>query len=431
MRIIHIVAGSGGHFYCQNCCRDMGLLKALNAAGHDVMFMPLYLPSMELAGAEGVGQSPVFYGAVNVYLDQKAPFYRRLPESIRRWLDAPAVLKWAAGKAGTTQAKGLGPLTLSVLQGRNGRQLRELNEMVDWLRKQPRPDIIHVSTALLLGLVPAVKEALNVPVVCTLQDEHTWLDGMRPKFRDRCWNEIRRLSSLVDLFLPVSNYYAAEVKERLNLPDERCSVVPVGIDAREFSCPSEPPSVPTIGFLSPFTSDCGLDTLAEAFFLLRRKGEPAGLRLRITGGDIRNPTRFTKKLRKRIDASGHATAVEFVDAYRQPDRGAFLKTLSVLSVPSRRPEAFGLFQIEAMACGVAVVQPRLGAYPEIIEATGGGVLFDENTPEGLADALGQLLSDREAAYALGCAGRQAVMEQYTLEHMAENMTAAYRRLLPA
>jgi len=100
MNIVHIVPGSGGGFYCQNCVRDMGLVKALQAAGHDVLFVPMYLPSMELADS-AVAQSPVFFGAVNTWLQQKLPFYRRLPRAWRRLLDTPSVLRWAAARAGS------------------------------------------------------------------------------------------------------------------------------------------------------------------------------------------------------------------------------------------------------------------------------------------------------------------------------------------
>jgi hypothetical protein len=67
MNIVHIVPGSGGGFYCQNCVRDIGLVKALQAAGHDVLFMPMYLPFLELTDS-AVAQSPVFFGAVNTWL---------------------------------------------------------------------------------------------------------------------------------------------------------------------------------------------------------------------------------------------------------------------------------------------------------------------------------------------------------------------------
>lgn len=425
MTIVHIVPGSGGGFYCQNCVRDIGLAKALRRAGHDVMFVPMYLPFMEMPNEESMAQSPVFYGAIHVYLTQKMPGFRRLPAFMRRWLDAPRLLRWAAGKAGTTQANGLGDLTLSVLQGRDGRQRHDLDRMIAWLKTQPKPDIVHFSNALLLGLAPAIRAVFGSRIVCTLQDEDTWLDALMPPYRDRCWAAVRDLSRSVDLFVPVSDYYAAKAKTFLHLSEAPCKTIPIGVDVETLTPPPAPPAVPTIGFLSPLQPQSGLHVLVDAFLKLKRMPELANLRLRVAGGDIAANTPYLRALRQSIAKSGQGDAIECLDAHRQPQRGEFLRSLSVLSVPAVQPEAFGLFLLEAMACGVPVVQPRLGAYPEIVAATGGGVIYDNTSPQGLADALHPLLTHRETAQRYGQTGRTSVVEKFNVESMADAMLRAY------
>ena len=87
MKIAYVTPGSGETFYCQNCFRDSALLKSLTGLGHDVVKVPMYLPS----GLEGNGKiidTPVFYGAINVYLKEKLPFYRHAPEWIERLFDS-------------------------------------------------------------------------------------------------------------------------------------------------------------------------------------------------------------------------------------------------------------------------------------------------------------------------------------------------------
>ncbi len=427
MRIFHIVPGSGGGFYCQNCVRDVGLARAQHGAGHEVLFVPMYLPFMEMADG-AVPQAPVFYGAVNVYLEQRVPLYRRLPAAWRRCLDAPGILRWAAGKAGTTQADGLGDLTLSVLAGRAGRQRSELDQMITWMKTQPSPDIIHISNALLLGLVPALREAFTARIVCTLQDEDSWLDALPSPWREHCWDRIRELARRVDGFIPVSATYAALIHPRLALSGTPCRMIPLGIDTDAFVPPSAPPSIPTLGFLSALTPPHGLDILVEAFIALRRRPSLANLRLRVTGGRLDTKTTFIRQVEARLEASGHGASVDFVEAYREPLRSEFLRSLSVLSVPARRPEAFGLFQIEAMACGVPVVQPRLGAYPEIVEATGGGVIYDDLSPEGLANALYPLLAEPGLAARYGRASRAAVVASYGLPRLVAEMERFYREV---
>lgn len=428
MTIIHIVPGSGGGFYCQNCLRDVSLAQALQKAGHSVLFVPLYLPFMDMASAPSVSQSPVFYGAINVYLEQKVPFYRRLPASFRRLFDTPALLRWAAGKAGTTQAAGLGDLTLSVLEGRHGRQRRELEQLIAWLKKHPPPDIIHLSNALLLGLAPALREAFDAPVVCTLQDEDVWLDALPPVYREPCWERVRRLTRAVDLLVPVSAYYAGKVNAMLDLPPGRCRTIPIGVDLEAFPPAPEPPPAPAIGFLAELTPAFGLHVLIDAFLRLKQRADMAALRLRVTGADPASPTPYLRHQQQRIAAAGLNGTVDFCNAYRQPQRSLFLQSLSVLSVPALRPEAFGLFQLEAMASAVPVAQPRLGAYPEVVSMAGGGVIYERQTPEGLADALLPLLTDPMLARQYGLTGRKGVESHFTASRMAADLTSAYQDL---
>ena len=428
MRVVHIVPGSGGGFYCQNCVRDVGLVRALHAAGLDVLFMPMYLPFAEMADGR-VPQTPVFYGAVNVYLEQKLPLYRRLPPSWRQCLDSPRILRWAASKAGTTQAAGLGDLTLSVLEGRDGRQRAELDQMLAWLKQQPRTDIVHLSNALLLGLAPALRAQLGARIVCTLQDEDTWLDALPSPWRERCWEQIRILAGSVDRFIPVSATYAASMQTRLAMPDSQSRVIAPGVDTAVFHPAVSPPPVPTIGFLSELTADYGLDTLVEAFIILRRQPALEQLRLRVTGSrlELKNP--FLARLMERLAAVDQGAAVDFTEDFRDDaHRCRFLQSLSVLSVPARRPEAFGLFLIEAMACGVPVVQPRIGGYPEVVGATGGGVIYDDASPQGLADALTPLLTDSAQAARYGQAGRDAVVARYSQAGTAAHIAEVYGEL---
>jgi glycosyltransferase involved in cell wall biosynthesis len=222
----------------------------------------------------------------------------------------------------------------------------------------------------------------------------------------------------------------------LSLPESRFAVVPIGIETEGF--PREPGELPwdppVIGFLSHICRSMGADILVEAFILLCRERRWPHLRLRFAGGSTGADSSFLRSIRRRLAQEGLSERVDFARSFARPDRLRFLASLSVLSVPVREGEAFGTFILEALAAGLPVVQPRLGGFPELIEATQGGVLYEPNTPEALAAALGELLADRSRARELGRRGGQAVMEGYAAGHMAarleevfQNVLASYRR----
>ena len=117
--------------------------------------------------------------------------------------------------AGSTRAKGLEDMTISMLLGEEGNQNEELDHMVNWIAEHCKPDIIHLSNALLLGLARRLKEKIGVPVVCSLQDEDVWVDPMQPKIQKKIWNLMHERSKDVDALVSVSNFFANVMKNML------------------------------------------------------------------------------------------------------------------------------------------------------------------------------------------------------------------------
>lgn len=425
MRIALIAAGAGPRFYCENCARDDALERALRARGHEVAAASLYLPP---AGEDlsPDRHPPLFFGAVNLYLRHRFPPLRSAPRWVGRLLDAPPLLKVAASMAGSTDAPGLADLTLSMLRGEEGNQAAELDELLAWLRSV-RPDAVHLSNCLLLGIARRARRELAVPVLCTLQDEDTWIDALEPAGRQAAWELLRERASDVDLFLPVSRWYARFMAGRMAIPDSRLAVVPVGIDldafaARPGGLPFDPP---VVGYLSRISERMGAGLLADAVALLAEGGRFPGLVLRLSGGSTPADAPLIASIRRRMHEAGGR--VEFVHTSGPEDRARFLASLTVLSVPVPRGEAFGTFILEAMACGVPAVQPRVGGFVELLEDTGGGLLCEPGSAASLAGCLAELLSSRERAGSLGRAGRDAVRERYGAATMAAGLEAAVDR----
>jgi glycosyltransferase involved in cell wall biosynthesis len=440
MNIVQITPGAGG-MYCGNCFRDNALVAALRRLGHQVLMVPLYLP-MTLDEEDQSAGTPIFFGGINVYLEQKSSLFRHAPAWLHHLLEAPSLLRWAAGRAAKTRPEDVGDLTISMLRGEEGNQARELDELVRWLGQRPHPDVICLSNVLLAGLVRKLKKELRSPVVCMLQGEDYFLDSLSQARRELAWKTLGERAADVDLFIAPSRYFADLMIRRLNLPAYRVRVVYNGIhlDGYEVgqssvasgngprSTDHGPRPVPVLGYFARMCREKGLDRLVEAFILLKRRERMRNLQLRVGGGCGPSDEPFVNALRERLKTNGVLHDVEF---HPNPDRAAkleFLRSLTIFCVPALYGEAFGLYVIEALASGVPVVQPHAASFPELIEATGGGVLYEPGDVKALADAIEQVLASPDRLRALGDAGRQAVLRDFSAGRMAENIARVFEQV---
>jgi len=422
MKVVHIVPGSGGTFYCQNCMRDGALVQALRRAGEDVVMVPMYLP-MFTDGDPVQDDTPVFFGGINVWLQQQVPFFRKTPRWLDRLFDSKWMLKRAAKMEGTTSASELGAMTLSMLEGTEGNQKKEVERLVDWLAEHERPDVVHISNALLIGLAGEIKARLDVPVVCSLQDEDWWLDEINPPYDAECWAATRARCGDVDRFVAVSNWYADKMSQQLLVSRDEIDVVYVGIDLSGYERAPLDFDPPVLGYLSRMNEALGLDKLVDAFIELKKVPGLEKLQLKVTGGAVGDDIKCVEGQKQKLEKAGLLADTEFEEDFTREKRLAFLKSISVMCVPVEQGEAFGSFIIESMAAGVPVVQPNAGAFPELIEATGGGMVY-----ENLVDDLKAMLLNPERARELGAKGRDSVHESFSVESMARNMISVYREV---
>ncbi|MHC4598659.1 MAG: glycosyltransferase family 4 protein [Planctomycetota bacterium] len=424
MKIVYVMPGTGGAFYCQNCLRDHCVVRSLRALGEDVIQAPLYLP-LALDGAAEGADTPIFFGAVNVYLQEKSVFFRKTPRLVDGLFDTPTLLRWAAQKARSTSARGLEALTLSMLRGEAGRQAKEVDRLVRWLETNAKPDVVHLSNALLLGLAGPVRRRLGAAVVCTLQDENVWIDEMDPRFVGEVWDTLKARVPEVDAFLATSKTFGEEMALKMSIPSRKLHHVPPGLDFTEYGPADGPTREPVLGYLSRISEAQGFDIVAEAFVRLKSVPGLEKLKLRATGGYTGTDEPFLLETMKRLEKAGAAGDVEIVRDYGPRERIEFLRSLTALSVPIRTGAAFGVFLLEALACGVPVVQPRTGGFPEVLESTGGSVLFEPNEPEALAEAAAPLLRDARKARELGLEGRTKVLELYDGATIARKIVEIY------
>ena len=428
MNIVQITPGAGG-MYCGNCFRDNALVEALRSFRHNTLMVPLYLP-LTLDDADQSNGTPVFFGGINVYLDQQIPLFRRAPGWVRNALAHPKLLQWAAGRAAKTRAEELGDLTVSMLRGEQGHQVAELENFLAWLRGQPRPDVICLSNALLIGLARRLKQEFRATMICNLQGEDVFLDSLPATHRTLAWQLISERARDIDFFVAPSRYFAELMARRLQLDERRVEVIYNGIKLDGFSPAPAQPNPPVLGFFARMCREKGLDTLVEAFLILKQRPRTKDLRLHAGGSLGPSDEPFVAELRRKL--APFERSYQFFPNVDLAAKRDFYRSLSVFSVPAHYGEAFGLYIIEALACAVPVVQPAVAAFPELVRATGGGLVCEPNSPESLADKIESLLTDPIQARLLGKNGRDAVWRDFTADAMARRfITAIANRKLPA
>lgn len=427
IKIVNIVPGFGGTFYCGNCLRDSGHTKSLIKQGHDAMMLPIYLPLTMEHGIEE-DKNPIFYGAVNIYLKQNFKIFRKMPHWLENFFNSSSILRYAAKKAGSTRTEGLEEMTISMLKGKDGNQNIELQELIDFLKIHEKPDIVHLSNALLMGLAKQIREQLKVPVVCSLQDEDVWVDAMNDYYRPKVWDLMSKKAEDIDAFISVSDYYANEMKNKMRIPDSKMHIVPIGIDSSlyRYSKPTSKPQV--IGYISRMYEEHGFGLLVDAFIQLKSNTEYKDVQLKLSGGYTGDDKKFIKQQIKKLKKSGILDDVEFIDDYQPENRFSFFNKLTLLTVPVLKGEAFGVYQLESLACGVPLVQPNLGAFPEIINETKGGIIYGPNTADELSEAWTKVLSNPELIDEMSKTGHKNVLEKYNIDMVSERILSIYKSL---
>jgi glycosyltransferase involved in cell wall biosynthesis len=426
VRILSFTGGAG-NMYCGSCLRDNALASALLARGHDVVLTPVYTPTR--TDERNVSQHHVAFGGVSVYLEQHSSIFRHTPRLLDRLWDAEWVIKMATKRQIKVDPQSLGEMTVSMLRGERGFQRKEIVKLIDWLKTEPRFDVINLPYTLLIGIAEPLRRALKAPICCTLQGEDLFLDGLGEPWKQQSMDLIRSASTHVDAFLPVSRYYLNYMLGYLGISRDKMRLVPLGINLDGYRPrPRERKGPFTVGYLARLAPEKGLHVLADAYRRLRAKPGVGESRLVAAGYLAPEHQGYLGRVRADLASWGLAGHFEYRGELTRAQKIEYLQSLDVLSVPATYQEPKGMFLFEAMASGVPVVQPRRGAFPEIVEATGGGLIVDADNPDALADGVLALWRDPGRAAALGAAGAVGVQQHYSVSRMAEAAEAVYNEL---
>lgn len=429
MRILSITAGAAG-MYCGSCLRDNALATELLKQGHDVLLVPIYTPT--LVDEENVSMHRVFFGGISVYLEQHVPLFRHTPKLLDRLWDSETALKMVAGRSIAVDPQSLAELTISMLKGEDGNQRKELEKLVDWLKSEPRFDVVNLPNSLLIALAGPIRRELNVPVFCTLQGEDLFIEGLGEPHRTRALELIRSHVEFVDGFHAVSDFYAARMCRELGIPESKMHVVPLGINFDGFEKRSRSETSKhgasdefVVGYLARIAPEKGLHVLAEAYRLLRRRTPNRRMRLEIAGYLAPEHREYLSGIERDLSEWGLSGEVQYRGVLDREAKIAFLRGLDVISVPATYDEPKGISLLEAMAVGVPVVQPRRGSFTEIVERTGGGLLVDSANAESVASGLLMLAENASLCAELSQKAYGGVRRHHSVSNMARRAIEAY------
>ncbi len=428
MKIIYLITGSGGSFYCGNCYRDMLYVKAIRKVpGITASAIPLYLPPDKTNIESGLDKN-VFFGAISMYVREKVPFLRNMPAFFDKILDSTSFLRMAAKQAGTTSTEGLEEMTLGMIEGDNAFRKQEVDRLVKYLSKDGPPDIIHLSNALILGLARQIKKRMKVKIICSLLNEDDWIEEMSEPFKSKAWEMIGEEASHVDMFITPSRYYKELFITKTGLSGTKIGIVPLGFEQENGLTFTRDTNFPAIGYFNRVSFPNGFDKIVDAFIIMK-SGDFPDLSLHVCGGYTGVDKPFISEQIKKIKERGFKNSVRIYPEFQGDKKIEFFNNVDLISVPVRKYDGYGLYLLEANAAGVPVVQPATGAFPEIIEKTGGGITYLPDNAEELSKTLTLLLNDKITMQKLSSQGRSGVSEKLSIQNMSEGLSKVYKSIL--
>jgi len=429
MRIVAFTAGAGP-MYCGSCIRDNALAAEIKRQGHDITLLPIYTPT--LTDEANVSEHKVLCGGISVYLEQHSALFRKTPWLLDRLWDSRWALKLASRRSITVNPRLLGELTVSMLRGEEGFQGKEIRKLRSWLRREAPPDIVTLPNSLLIGLARPIREAVGRPVCCTLQGEDLYLSQLQEPYRTRSIELIKSNIEHVDGFAAVSEFHAEFMCRYLGIPGHKMHVVPLGVNLQGCDPVLRSRSACfTIGYFARIAPEKGLHVLAETYIRLRRETEFSGATLEAAGYLAPEQREYLRGVERKMKDSGLEHEFCYRGVLDRLGKIDFLRKLNILCVPSTYDEPKGIFLLEAMANGVPVVQPRRGAFPEILRKTGGGILVEPEDTASLAQGILSLRKDPALLEELGKRGAQGVREHYSDTRMAARAIEVYASIAAA
>lgn len=425
MKIVYLAAGAGG-MYCGSCLHGNTLAAALREAGQECTLAPMYSPIR--TDEQSVSSDHVTFGGINVYLQQHSAIFRHTPWFVDRLFDRPGLLRLAMNRSASVRPEQLGELTVSMLEGERGRQRKELEKLVQWLDRTIRPDVVHINNAMLMGVVHEIGRRLGIPVVCSLSGEDVFLEKLPEPYRGRARELLRQRASEASALVAMNGYYADRMAEYLSVPRERIRVIRPGLNLAGHGTRQSGSRPFTIGYLARICPEKGLHQLVAALRLLAVDGDLPPVHVKAAGYLDAADGQYVADIQRQVVQWRLSDRFEYLGELDRAAKIAFLQSLDLFCLPTVYRESKGLSVLEAWANGVPAVLPAHGAFCEMVEDTGGGLLCEPNDPAALAAVLKRMILDADLVAQCGRRAQRAVRERYNSAEMARRMVELYEEL---
>jgi glycosyltransferase involved in cell wall biosynthesis len=224
-----------------------------------------------------------------------------------------------------------------------------------------------------------------------------------------------------DAIAPV-NVYNQRWETRHGADPDTIATAFNGILATDYPAATTEPEIPTIGWVGRVDPLKDLETLIQAFALVRERVPTAVLRL--FGPTPDGNEWYEKILRVLTDELGLAAAVCFEGPIRPVTRAYDASTVVALSSIS---EGLPYTVMEAMMCGRATVSTEVGGIPELVGEA--GMLVPPRDPAAFAEACVQLFSENDLRYRMARQARERALSLFQLDQMLSAFRDIYRRAM--
>ncbi len=303
----------------------------------------------------------------------------------------------------------------AALGARDPAALLESHRRATAVRRGFAPDIVHINLpdpGAVLHLRAAA--AHPAPLVVTV---HAAIPLVEGGSSDTLFGTLLRTADWVSA---PSMAVLRPLRTAVPSLEGRSSVIPLGLPSA--AAPVEPPTTPRVLCIGRLIREKGVDLAILAFASLASKFPEARL---VIAGD--GPER--EKLDRQAHDLGIADRVDFLGWIAPERMPAVITAASVVVVPSRWQETFGVVALEAAWQGRPAVAARVGGLPESVADGETGFVVDPEDSAELARALGELLEDTRLAARMGNAARRRAETQFGISRYADDYEQLYAQLI--